>query len=233
MRKSWKMKIRSDLNIFQKIPFLDPKPLNPKQLISDSWEDRRHILERDMNLFCWRRPVNNLMNNHLEKLINKDLPVIRFQTQGNDLDKQIEKFKPKWDSNPTEASELFWNDVLQVTRDFLAFSKDGSGIVPLKVIDNDSCRKFHIDGYSLRLFTTYLGKGTEWLPEKAVNRSGLGKTNELIVKDPLLIQRMNAFDVGILKGELPNRTQRVKGVVHRSPQINGSGEKRLILRVDI
>ncbi len=83
------------------------------------------------------------------------------------------------------------------------------------------------------LFTTYLGRGTEWLPEKAVNRSALGKTNELIVKDPSLIQRMNAFDVGILKGELPKRMQRVKGVVHRSPQISEAGEKRVVLRVDI
>ncbi len=153
------MNLRPELKILQKIPFLDPKPFAPKQLISESWEDRRHISERDMNLFCWKRPANDLMKNHLEKLIEKDLPVIRFQTQISDLDKQIEKFKPKWDSNSTEASELFWNDVLRITRDFLAFSEDGYGIVHLKVIDNDSCRKFHIDGYSLRSIYHLFRKG--------------------------------------------------------------------------
>lgn len=227
------MRISSELKVLQKIPFLDRRSLPPKQLVSELWEDRRRISERDMNLFCWQRPINQLIQSHLQTLIQKELPVIRFQTQDGDLEKQIEKVKPKWYSEPTMASELFWKDVLNISKDFLKYSQDGTGIVHLKVVDNDSCRKFHIDGYSLRLFTTYLGPGTEWLPEKAVDRSALGKTNELIVKDSSLIQRMNSFDVGILKGQLPNRSQRVKGIVHRSPQISKTGEKRLILRVDI
>ena len=227
------MNLRPELKIFQKIPFLDSNPFAPKQLVSESWEDRRHILERDMNLFCWRRPVNESINNYLEKLLENDLPTIRFHTQIDNLEEQIKKVKVNWGFETNEASELFWMDVLQLSKDFLTFSKDRSGIVHLKVISDDACRKFHIDGYSLRLFSTYYGKGTEWLPEKAVNRSGLGKTNKLIVKDSSLIQRMNAFDVGILKGELPSMTKRVKGIVHRSPQINEVGEKRIILRIDI
>lgn len=227
------MKIGPELRIFQKIPFLDPRPFAPKQLISESWEDRKHISERDMNLFCWRRPIDPIISNYLEQLLENELPVIRFHTQLAYLDKRFSEAKNKWGSEKTEASELFWQDALQISRDFLEFSKDGSGVVHLKVISDDSCRKFHIDGYSLRLFTTYVGKGTEWLPEKAVNRLALGKANELIVKDPSLVQRMNAFDVGILKGELPRRSQRVRGIVHRSPQISKAGEKRIILRVDI
>ena len=103
----------------------------------------------------------------------------------------------------------------------------------LKMISDDACTKFHTDGYSLRLFTTYHGKGTEWLPEKAVNRTFLGQSNDLIVKDASRIQQMDAFEVGILKGEIPGKASSVKGIVHRSPKIAHTGEKRIILRVDI
>ena len=73
-----------------------------------------------------------------------------------------------------------------LVNDFLDYSPSGAGTVHLRVISDDSCRKFHTDGYPLRLFTTYLGRGTEWLPEKATNRKGLGKSNDLIVKKSFL-----------------------------------------------
>lgn len=103
----------------------------------------------------------------------------------------------------------------------------------MKVITSNACAKFHIDGYSLRLFTTYYGPGTEWLPENAVNRNALGTTNEQIVKDQSKINRLGTGHVAILKGELPNRKNSVRGIVHKSPEITGSGDKRIILRVDI
>lgn len=132
-----------------------------------------------------------------------------------------------------EPLDLFWEDVTILIQDFLAFSENSSATVYLKVIDNNACTKFHTDGYSLRLFTTYHGRGTEWLPEKAVNRSALGETNDQIVKDPSKIQRMETCEVGILKGEIPNAPNRTRGIVHRSPEIVQTGEKRIILRIDI
>ena len=94
-----------------------------------------------------------------------------------------------------------------------------SGTIHLKVIDDNACSKFHTDQYKLRLFTTYYGKGTEWLPEKATNREALGKTNELIVKDATKIQELTTYDVGVLKGTIPGIINSSKGIVHRSPQI--------------
>lgn len=84
-----------------------------------------------------------------------------------------------------------------------------------------------------RLFTTYIGPGTEWLPEEAVNRKALGTTNEKIVMDKSKIQRIQTGHLAILKGELPNHNESVKGIVHRSPEIKNSGGKRIILRIDI
>ena len=90
-----------------------------------------------------------------------------------------------------------------------------------------------MDWYHLRLFTTYHGKGTEWIPEEAVDRSALGQTNKEIVKDQSKVQQLETFDVGILKGAHSESKRPIKGIVHRSPEIEREGEKRVILRIDL
>ncbi|MEM8893030.1 MAG: DUF1826 domain-containing protein, partial [Bacteroidota bacterium] len=136
---------------------------------------------------------------------------------------------PKADSSPALA---LIEDVYKLASDFLSYSDYGRGRLHLRVVNNDGCTKFHTDNYTLRLFTTYVGKGTEWLPESAVNRTGLGKGNEHVVKNQTMIERMRPFEVGLLKGEIKNRSI-TKGIVHRSPKISHTGEKRIILRIDI
>jgi hypothetical protein len=56
--------------------------------------------------------------------------------------------------------------------------------------------------------------------------------NEQIIKDWSYINQLNSYDVAILKGELPHQ-RTGKGVVHRSPAIELTGARRLVLRIDI
>ena len=219
------------MNLFAAFPFLRIKP--PKQVISDSWQERFSILKTDVNLFCWSRPTHPLVLDYLKTLQKRELVPIRFNSHLNEIAQNVEEARKVWDPQGSEASGLFWEDVSNLIRDFLSFSQEKTGTVHLKLVDNDACTKFHVDGYSLRLLTTYYGRGTEWLPEKAVNRSALGTSNDSIVKNPSRIECMNTFDVAILKGEIPGRFSPVKGIVHRSPEIAHLKEKRIILRVDI
>ena len=102
----------------------------------------------------------------------------------------------------------------------------------LKTVSNDACRKFHIDGYDLRLLCSYAGPGTEWTPNENVNRKYVGEgENEQIIKDWGCINQLKAYDVAILKGEPPHK-RTGNGIVHRSPAIELKGEKRLLLRID-
>jgi hypothetical protein len=104
--------------------------------------------------------------------------------------------------------------------------------VHLKTVANDACRKFHIDGYNLRLLCSYAGPGTEWTYNENVNRKYLGEgENEQIIKDWGHINQLNSFDVAILKGELPHK-RTGNGIVHRSPAIEQTREHRLLLRID-
>lgn len=94
--------------------------------------------------------------------------------------------------------------------------------VRLQPIRDDACTLFHVDRFRARLTTTYLGRGTEWVPEAhgadAVRLQGLydGPVREL-----------PRFGVGIFRGALSGEG----ALVHRSPRISGSGRVRLFLSI--
>ncbi len=221
------------MNITSVFPFIKKTADSPRQITSSSWSEHKSILEREVNLFVWERPMELATSHYLEHLTTHDLPAIRYFVDRENIHDQLEKARFLWEPSTNNQGNEFWLDIQYVVSDFLHLSKNKSGVLHLRIVDNDACTKFHIDGYDLRLFATYYGLGTEWLPEEALSRSALGSTNELIVKDETKIRRVGTGHIAILKGELPNRRNPVKGIVHRSPKISHSGEKRIILRVDI
>lgn len=105
--------------------------------------------------------------------------------------------------------------------------------VRLEVERDDRCRYFHTDRIGLRLLCTYLGPGTEWVPDAFANRSALGGgDNAAIVPDPRRVERLAPFWVGLFKGDLhPDCTGR--GCIHRSPPIEHSrNAARILLTID-
>lgn len=112
------------------------------------------------------------------------------------------------------------------------FDTDTVGI-RLRLLDAAMCPRFHCDNLPVRLVTTYLGPGSEWVPEVAVNRAGLGAPRSEkpdIVDDPAAIQQLTAGDLALLKGSgwVGNEE---RGLVHRSPAL-GAGQKRLMMTID-
>ena len=160
---------------------LKVKPELPQQIVSKSWEERTSILDNNTNLFCWKRESNESIHQYLEYLSQQDPKPIRSCIEIDDLASQIKEISTYWDTTQTNAAQELWQDIHTLARDFLLLSNVKQGTLHLRVIHDDACTKFHTDGYHLRLFTTYYGKGTEWLPENAVNRKALGKSNNLIV----------------------------------------------------
>lgn len=85
----------------------------------------------------------------------------------------------------------------------------------LECIADDACRRFHADNVALRLLCTYLGPGTEWLPDPTA---------------PCTIRRVPTLAVALLKGRAWGDGG--AACVHRSPPIAGRGVRRLLLAVD-
>ncbi len=94
----------------------------------------------------------------------------------------------------------------------------------LRVLQGAMCPRFHVDNVPLRLLTTYVGPGSEWLEEGVVERVGL----HLAAAPVDNIRSLKPGDVAVLKGEkwLGNEGA---GLIHRSP---ASEQRRLLLSLD-
>lgn len=123
---------------------------------------------------------------------------------------------------------------IQTLAEAMAFLFDTDEVgLRLRRLDVPMCPRFHCDQLPVRLVTTYLGPGSEWLPEAAVDRAGLGAPHpdkpDIVLADAA-IQRLEAGDVALLKGGgwIGNEG---RGLVHRSPAM-GAGQPRLLLTID-
>jgi len=145
------------MNLLEKISLLKEVGLkSPKQIVSNYWDERAIILQPNVNLFCWQRTIDPTISNYLRKILKRKPENIRLYIRNNNLKDKVLEGRALWESNLDSEGKSFWQDVIQLTRDFLLFSGREEVTLHLKIIDNDACSKFHIDGYSLRLFTTYL-----------------------------------------------------------------------------
>lgn len=102
----------------------------------------------------------------------------------------------------------------------------------------DTCRKFHVDYAGIRLLCTYAGPGTEWIPNELVRRDILSRydlaldvANRSIQGREGAARSAQAGEVVLLKGEAwPGNAG--NGAVHRSPPIEASGARRILLTLD-
>lgn len=188
------------------------------------------IASPGVNLAVWQRvPSPDLHRAVTALLLTNFKSITKKINLHDDVGRQVQEALPNFLIEPTSA---LLEDVENHCRQFAALCEADLITLHLKTVTNDSCRKFHIDGYALRLLCTYAGPGTEWTYNDNVNRKQLGAgENETIIKDWSRIEKLNPFDVAVLKGEPPHRRTGV-GIVHRSPPIEQNGEKRLLLRLD-
>lgn len=117
---------------------------------------------------------------------------------------------------------------IQCARDFGA---ERRCVLRIEAIESQVCPRFHVDQVALRLLQTVYGAGTEWLPERALDRSGLALGGSMIVLDADAIERVPAGDLIVMKGNCyPGETGR--GLVHRSPAASPAAP-RLLLAADL
>ena len=132
-----------------------------------------------------------------------------------------------------DAAEALIDDITSVA-EATAYLFDTEAVgIRLRLLNAAMCPRFHCDNLPVRLVTTYMGPGSEWLPEYAINRAGLGAPSSHrpeIVNDAGAIQRMNTGDIALIKGSGWEGNEEY-GLVHRSPVLK-EGEKRLLLTID-
>jgi Protein of unknown function (DUF1826) len=191
------------------------------------------IQQRPINIAIHERKPPEDLKESIHSLVNSSFKGFELTVRvDNEVRLQMERSFIDKSILPIHVLNPLIEDMELLIYQFAAISKAEQVRVHLKTIVNDACRKFHIDGYDLRMLCSYAGPGTEWTYNENVNRKYLGEgTNEQIIKDWGYINQLKSYDVVILKGELPHK-RTGNGIVHRSPEIEQSKEKRLVLRID-
>jgi hypothetical protein len=140
--------------------------------------------------------------------------------------------EPTLTAFPKLSVELdFW---AQVLADLTGCSVVG---IRLSRLDSPMCPRFHIDRVTVRLVSTLVGPGTEYVAEEYLNRRWLGHAagglaDEVtgLLRAGARIEQAETGDIVMLKGETwPGNEGR--GAVHRSSHAS-SAEPRLVLTLD-
>ena len=160
--------------------------------------------------------ANALINRSIELRLSGDIESI-IQTIQNEL----------------KECELIHSDIKSLLLLFQEITKATSFRLLLATVNTNMCRRFHTDINNLRLLCTYSGPGTLWLQDDNVDRKALDTCGEsgCIVLDETKVQQAQTGAVVILKGAI-YPIKGTKAIVHRSPTIEESGERRLLLRID-
>jgi hypothetical protein len=189
--------------------------LNKHASIGADLDVLTNIHEQDVNIAIFQRDVAKLKED-IERLLSTEFE-FRFSGEMNDLLIQLKEKKELW------GCEKFLNDIAYMLQIFEHISGAKSFRLLLATINHNMCSRFHTDNNDLRLLCTYSGPGTLWLAQEE------GKLDIRKI-DESHIQHAKAGEVVILKGsKFPGNPQ---AIIHRSPTIEESGLRRLLLRVD-
>lgn len=186
---------------------------------------RRAMLQSGPVLIIPRRIFGGVAAT-LDGLSKHALPRLRFEGAVTDLKARLREAVAERLAEPRWLANWLVDDVLDHANLMASLTGTSKIRVRLDVIDDDCCRKFHVDNVRLRLLTTYRGPGTEWIPPRLAARLADGR-----LPPTDAIRHLARGEVAILrggKGATPERP----GVLHRSPPIAGTGTVRLLLAID-
>ncbi len=218
----------------------EPGPIVPSglpmssTLLVETPDQLAAIRAPGVNLCVWRRDVSPQLHRYIQAVVTcrniKQTAVTH--TEPPDVDELLQCL-------PDEAErELFGADLRELVRLYGAATGARRAALKLESFGGNLCESFHVDWVGVRLICSYSGPGTEWLDNAQVNRDRLGPGGKGLpdeVSGLLLpgarIGRMERFAIGLMKGERwPGNGG--KGLIHRSPRILGSGERRVLFKID-
>ena len=185
----------------------------------------KDIHQKDVNIAIYERDINALTS-EINHLIEQHIE-IRTRGSINDILNEITTV-----TNLNNDS-LIIQDIKALLHHFAEITEAKNFRLLLATINTNMCRRFHTDINDIRLLCTYSGPGTLWLTDDNINQKALNNLsdNESIVIEEDKIQQAKTGAVVLLKGAVyPQKG--TKAIVHRSPTIEESGEKRLLLRID-
>lgn len=200
------------------------RPVDIFQVFGETPQVLTEVLQDGVNLAVWRRRLPAQLEDFADLLISLGQPLADQRVI--DVDEQQTPVLPDLmrEAADLHGYEAFVADVTWLVAAYTCLVGARRVGLRLRVLTGPMCPRFHVDNVPLRLLTTYVGPGSEWLREQESPRGEL-HTAQISVDN---IQHLHAGEVAILKGEKWQGNEGA-GLVHRSP----SGQQgRLLLSLD-
>lgn len=172
-------------------------------------------------LVIWERSFPRQFQVWLDQLDSSSFQNLRVLIQPDHLPRAIKPHLDECDIGAGDMRDFLIKDIGELISVFAGITNSRLVDVRLDVISHDACWKFHRDWVERRLLTTYRGPTTEWVRPQYAARA---MSEQKRFTGP--VEQLQENSVAIFKGSCASSG---KGIVHRSPPIEGSGFKRLLL----
>ncbi|MFV3290663.1 DUF1826 domain-containing protein [Pseudomonas sp. NY11955] len=182
------------------------------------------VLQDGVNLAVWRRRLPAQLEDFAELAVSLGQPLADQRVI--DVDERQMPVLPDLlrEAADLHGYEAFVADVNWLLAAYTCLVGAKRVGLRLQVLEDPMCPRFHVDNVPLRLLTTYVGPGSEWLREQDSRRAELRTAQPPVDK----IQRLQAGEVAVLKGEKWQGNEGA-GLVHRSPP---GQQGRVLLSLD-
>lgn len=189
------------------------------------------IFEPAVQLACWQRPLPQAIADYLQTLAASNNLPLGQRGLLKDSEQPALDYWPAGPGREAMVAEIAWLASLLTTL------LDCDGVSwRIEVLNKAMCPRFHIDRTGIRLVSTWLGPGTEWLAGEQLSRHKLGQGSGGLpdeasgLMDGQQVGQSQPGEVLLLKGSLWQGNAG-KGAVHRSPQV-AAGQPRVLLAMD-
>ena len=172
-------------------------------------------------LVIWERSFPRQFQIWLNQLDSSSFQNLRVLIQPDHLPRAVKPHLDECGIGPGDMRDFLIKDIGELISVFAGITKSKLVDVRLDVIGHDACSKFHRDWVERRLLTTYRGPTTEWVHPQYAARA---ISEQKRFTGP--VEQLRDNSVAIFKGSCASSG---KGIVHRSPPIEGTGFKRLLL----
>lgn len=209
-----------------------------EQQVLSSWQsDDSPLVLGDIfathtSVAIWTRAKQQAVSQYFAKAYTSLELGINGVFEINTLRVELTKLLPAYNGRDAAVDDIYLlSDMLTCL-----FNCDAVGL-RMVALNKAMCPSFHIDNIPVRLVSTYLGSGTEWLPLEALSDQASKQNTEPCLKTAFgkyyqasAIQQMQSFDVALLKGKAWQDHEHL-GAVHRSCHL-AKDEKRVLLTLD-
>jgi hypothetical protein len=196
------------------------------KIVQDDLPDILHSIRKpSVALALWHRPLPPGLEKWLLSLLPDQLPQGRVIAVRGMFERALDQILRVSATPRSKEAFHFVSDVVKISTLFADIAETNLVDIGLNMVVHDSCWKFHRDHVRYRALTTYFGPSTEYVSQEDANRAVTEQKSYGGV-----IHHIPRHAVTIFKGA---KDALGKGVVHRSPPINTTGQKRLVLTLNI